>query len=324
MNPTAKAAAGKDTLEGCGRRSAAGFPYSDYESQIKIAEVVQITDYADMAASLFNSPLFILSASLNSLYRLLLLHLRAEPMFAAQSNKTTDMKKFTLLLIVLSIVQIHQSFAQEMPQESMLKEMKSMTPKFGLKVGYNIASISGSTPNFTPKSSNGFTASVFYSPLTNGLGYRTELIFSRQGFSFDESGKMQNVSQDYIYMPQLTTFTIAKRVQLQAGGQIGYLLNTKKEAAGSETPTSGAGDEKKVMDFMNRIDYGATLGLEIYPFKGFIVGGRYNISLGNMYKQSENLSSPTATSVLGSFLPVNPTDFKGKNAVLQFSVGYRF
>ena len=236
------------------------------------------------------------------------------------------MTKNCLLYLLLICLSSQQLYAQPEPPEMAMKEMKKMTPKFGLKVGYNIASLYGSTPNFTPKSSNGFNASVFYSPATNGLGYRTELIFSRQGFSFDEGGKLQSVSQDYVYMPHLTTFTIASRVQFQAGGQVGYMLNTKKEGAGASAPPAGGGsaEEEKIMDYLNRIDYGATLGFEIYPFKGFIVGGRYNISMGNMYKQVKSLSMPPPSSVLGSFLPVNPADFKGKNAVIQFSVGYRF
>jgi hypothetical protein len=160
--------------------------------------------------------------------------------------------------------------------------------------------------------------SAFYSTPSKGLGYRTELVFSRQGFSFDASGKMQNVSQDYIYMPHLTTFTIAQKVQLQVGGQVGYLLNAKKESA-----TPGR-DEDKIMAFMNRIDYGATAGIEVYPYKGFIIGGRYNVSMGNMYKQNSEVLSQGASPLLTSFLPVNPASFKGKNAVIQFFIGYRF
>lgn len=235
------------------------------------------------------------------------------------------MKKINLALILLLCLQYHQSRAQEAPDKKTTKEMKSLQPRFGVKLGYNVARLSGATPNFTPKAVNGFNASIFYAPVSKGVGYRTELIFSRQGFAFDQDGKRQNLSQDYVYMPHLTTLTIAQRVQLQAGGQVGYLLHTKKETAAETTPAGTASsEEQKAMDFMNRLDYGATVGLEIYPYKGLIIGGRYNVSMGNFYKQAENLSSPSAASVLGSFLPVNPADFKGKNAVIQLSIGYRF
>jgi hypothetical protein len=193
------------------------------------------------------------------------------------------------------------------------KDLKEMRPKLGIKAGYNFAKVTGSTTDFSPKSNNGFMIAGFFAPQSKGMGYRTELIFSRQGFSFDESGKMQNVSQDYIYMPHLTTFTIARKVQLQAGGQIGYLLNAKKSS-------SDAGSSEAVTEYMNRFDYGFAGGVEIYPFKGLLVGGRYNVSFGNLYKTSAySTSSPMPYP-----LPFNPEEVKGKNAVVQFFIGYRF
>jgi len=77
------------------------------------------------------------------------------------------------------------------------------------------------------------------------------------------------------------------------------------------------------MDYMNRIDYGAAVGLEVYPIKGLIVGGRYNVSLGNIYKKYENATSSPTTPIPFP-LPVNPNDFKGRNAVVQFFIGYKF
>jgi hypothetical protein len=227
------------------------------------------------------------------------------------------MKKISLLLVLLMALHFYKANAQSLSQEMINKEVKKMKPKYGLKLGYNIARLSGSTPDFSPQSRNGFNVSAFYAPASKGLGYRTELVFSRQGFAFDDNGKMQNIRQDYIYMPHLTTFTIAQVVQLQAGGQIGYLLSAANE---SSTKTT---QEDQMMQFMNRFDYGAALGLEIYPFKGLIVGGRYNISLGNPYKNQSG-SSSGSTTPMPFPLPVNPADFKGKNAVIQFFAGYRF
>jgi len=225
------------------------------------------------------------------------------------------MKKILFISTLLSILS-QQAFSQQISSETFNKKMKEMKPKFGLKAGYNIAFIYGKTPNFSPKAKNGFTVSGFYSPSSNGLGYRTEIIFSRQGFSFADNGKTENVTQDYIYMPHLTTFTIAKRVQLQAGGQISYLLNAKKES-------SSQSSNEQIAQYMNRFDYGAAVGLEIYPFKDLIIGGRYNISMGNPYKNTSQTSNG-GTAPMPFPLPVNPADFKGKNAVIQFFLGYRF
>jgi hypothetical protein len=194
------------------------------------------------------------------------------------------------------------------------KEADNYRPKFGLKAGYNIAKVKGTTPSYSPDNESGFMVGAFYSTPSKGFGYRSELVFSRQGFSFDESGKMQDVTQDYLYLPNFTTFTIARKVQLQAGAQIGYLLNAEKK--------SSSGAESSVEDYMNRLDYGFAGGVEVYPFKGLLVGARYNVSLGSVYKQYE--SAGTNPMPIGYPFPFTPNDVKGKNAVVQFFAGYRF
>ena len=65
------------------------------------------------------------------------------------------------------------------------------------------------------------------------------------------------------------------------------LINAK---ADSSKPASGT-PYGKVMDYYNRIDYGLAGGIEINPVKGLIIGGRYNLSLGKVYKE------PSSTTI---------------------------
>jgi len=199
--------------------------------------------------------------------------------------------------------------------QKQMKSMEDMKPKFGIKAGYNVAKINGQSANFSPNTKNGFTAAVFYSPgAKSGLGYRTELVFSRQGFEFTADGKTADVTNDYIYMPHFTTFGIGRFFQVQLGGQLGYLLKSSKETT-SDTKS------QDITSFANRLDYGAAAGVEIYPVKHLIIGGRYNISFGNAYKR---MSESTATMPSPFPLPFNPDEVKGKNAVINFFVGFRF
>jgi hypothetical protein len=169
--------------------------------------------------------------------------------------------------------------------------------------------------NFTPDTRNGFMVAAFYSPgAKSGVGYRTELVFSRQGFGFDESGKQTTVTSDYVYMPHFTTFGVGKLVQLQIGGQMGYLIKSSKES-------SAGGNSEDITSFANRLDYGAAGGVEIYPIKSLILGGRYNVSFGNAYKRMTSTSASTPSPFP---LPFNPEEVKGKNAVINFYVGFRF
>jgi hypothetical protein len=242
------------------------------------------------------------------------------------------MKKYFIALAAMTLFsfaamsQFKQQATPAMPNTPGLseKQMKNMKPKIGIKVGYNYARLAGtSMQSFSPGSHNGFMISGFYAPgQGSGVGYRTELIFSRQGFSFDENGQMQNIGQDYIYMPHLTTFSIGRFVQLQAGMQVGYLISATKTP--DQKSSSGSEQETNVTDYMNRIDYGAAGGLEVYPVAGLIIGARYNMSLGNVYKQDYTAPTTGGIPTMPSPFPFNPSDVKSKNAVIQVFIGYKF
>jgi hypothetical protein len=181
-------------------------------------------------------------------------------------------------------------------------------PKFGFKAGYNWSYITGSSEGFNKDTRDGFMVSAFFAPPAKGVGYRTELVFSRQGYTYDDGGKNTDVALDYIYLPQLTTYTIGNRLQLQLGAQLGLLLNAKKV---SETQDSS------ILGIMKRIDYGFAAGLELYPFKKLIIGGRYNLGLGKLYKQTYDSPNPYP-------LPFNPETANFKNSMIQVFAGYRF
>lgn len=186
---------------------------------------------------------------------------------------------------------------------------KTSSSKFGIKAGYNYSNVIGSKSTFDPKQNNGYMVSVFFSSSRrNGIGYRSELVYSRQGYSFDDGGKTTDVKNDYLYMPHMMTFTIAHVVQMQLGGQIGVLLNAKMSGTKDSTITG----------LMNRFDYGFAGGVEVYPFKGLLIGTRYNLGLGKMYKQYDQASTTPYP------LPFDPSTVNLKNGVLQLFIGYRF
>jgi hypothetical protein len=221
------------------------------------------------------------------------------------------MKYSVFLLSIFAVAMLNSSaVAQKTPDMSQYK------PKFGVKGGYNYSKLYGSSASFKSEAKNGFMVAVFYSAGGGtGMGYRTELVFSRQGFSYDSTGSKIKVKQDYIYLPQFTTFNIGKFLQFQAGAQLGLLINAEKAK-----DSSGA-RSTDIMDLYNKIDYGVAAGVEIYPFKGLIIGARYNLSLGNMYKRQQDAMSQPGMPYP---LPFNPDEVKGKNAVINLFAGYRF
>lgn len=217
------------------------------------------------------------------------------------------MKKIIYLLIACTA-----TFMAQAQTTDFQKMADSYRTRFGLKVGTNWSYLNGSKDGFTANNKTGFMVSAFYAPVSRtGRGFRSEVVFSRQGYTFDNGGQNTDVLNDYIYLPQLATFGIGKFFQLQAGAQIGFLLNSK---------TSGGAKDSSTTGLMNRIDYGFAAGVELNPVKGFLIGGRYNLGLGKLYKQYEQGS----TTPMPFPLPFDPEKTDLKNGMVQVFIGYRF
>lgn len=180
----------------------------------------------------------------------------------------------------------------------------------GLKAGLNFANVTGAS-SINSSSRSGFMAGVFLAPSSKGIiTSRTELVFSKQGYSFANSAKTGNVNLDYILLPQLMGINITKFVQLQLGAQMAFLINAKADS----TSTSGgsASPYGSIMNYYNKFDYGFAVGAEIHPVKGLLIGARYNISLGKIYKDASSGQMPSFSSI------------DAKNNVVQVFAGWIF
>ncbi|HET9823700.1 MAG TPA: porin family protein [Chitinophagaceae bacterium] len=179
----------------------------------------------------------------------------------------------------------------------------------GLKAGVNFANVSNAS-SINSDSRSGFMVGVFLAPSSKGIiSSRTELVYSRQGYNFQSGTKTGNVDLDYILLPQLIGINITKFVQLQLGAQMAFLLNAKADTAtsgGSSNPYSG------IMDYYNKFDYGFAVGAEVHPVMGLLVGARYNISLGKLYKDAASGQAPSFSSS------------DAKNNVVQIFAGWIF
>ncbi|MET0463030.1 MAG: porin family protein [Chitinophagaceae bacterium] len=193
----------------------------------------------------------------------------------------------------------------------------SQSKGLGLKAGLNFVNVKNvkSISDANSGSKTGFHAGIFFAPKTSGLlGYRSEILFSRQGYDFKTTTATGDVMMDYILLPQLMTFNITKYVQLQIGGQMGILINAKADSVSTSSQTSTL---NKAMDYYNKINYGVAGGVEIKPVAGLVIGGRYNAFFGSLNEQASSGSTG-----LPSFIPTDGK--KLKNGLVQLYVGYRF
>jgi hypothetical protein len=181
--------------------------------------------------------------------------------------------------------------------------------QFGLKAGVNFANVTNAS-SINSSSQSGFLFGGFLAPASKGLlSSRTELIYSKQGYNYATGTKSGNVDLDYLLLPQIMGINITKFFQLQLGFQMAFLLNAQADTVNANGMTGAYGS---VMDYYNKFDYGFTLGAEVHPIKGLLVGARYNISLGKLYKD------------LGTGQPPSFTAADAKNNVVQLFAGWRF
>ena len=205
------------------------------------------------------------------------------------NTKTTNMKK--LMLSLLTMIPCFL-FAQ-----------------IGIKAGVNFAKVSKAS-DINSGNKSGFHVGLFLAPPSKKiLSSRTELLFSRQGYDYKTSTNTGEVKLDYIQMGQMASINLSKYFSLMFGGQTAYLISAQADSSkngGASGPYSG------IMNLYNRIDYGYSLGAEIHPVMGLIIGVRYNVSLAKVYKDVQSFQRPSFTSE------------DAKNNVIQLSVGWRF
>jgi len=185
--------------------------------------------------------------------------------------------------------------------------------QIGIKAGINFSNVTKAS-DISNSNTAGFHAGLFLSPATKGvMGYRTELLFSQQGYNYKTGTNTGNVNLNYLILPQYMTINITKYFQLQLGGQIAFLLNAKADSSNTSNANNPYGE---MMDYYNKFDYGYGGGIEVHPIKGLLLGARVNISLSSLYKD------------MGSSTPGTPPSFipevDVKNNLFQIFAGWQF
>jgi hypothetical protein len=179
----------------------------------------------------------------------------------------------------------------------------------GTKAGPNFANVSNAS-SINNSNHTGFHIGIFISPKSKSIiSSRTELLFSRQGYDYRTGTNTGTVNLDYIMMPQAMSINVTKFVSLLVGAQMAFLVNAK---ADTTTSSGNTNSYENIMDFYNRFDYGFGAGVELHPYKGLLLGAKYNISLGKLYKEAMSGQMPSFSSI------------DAKNNLVQIYTGWRF
>lgn len=170
-----------------------------------------------------------------------------------------------------------------------LANINAQDVEFGIKGGLNFATITGentSKDQIITAFNFGAMAEI---KISEKFSFQPELLYSGQGYDTDIDSE-GIIALNYLNIPLMAKYYVTKKLSLEAGPQIGFLLSTK----------GGTEDYK---DLFKTTDFGVNLGIGYKLDSGLNFGARYVLGLSNI----NDVGGTT-----------------NKNGVFQLSIGYFF
>jgi hypothetical protein len=176
--------------------------------------------------------------------------------------------KFILSIAAAAMMMISTAQAQHTSVHSAL----------GIKGGLNIYNLE-TDPDNNYDSKIGFNAGLLgHVHLSENWALQPEITYSSQGAKTTVAGTDYKLNLGYINVPVLVQYMFDNGFRIEAGPQVGFLINAKAKAGSVET------DAK---DNFKTVDFGIGAGLSyVHPPTGFGIDARYNLGLSNINDNS--------------------------------------
>jgi hypothetical protein len=217
----------------------------------------------------------------------------------------SKMKKIYVAALVLCVLSVSGLRAQE--QKTALEG--SLSPKFGVKAGVNLANLY--VDNVEDENMKlGLNAGIYAKiPLTRGLSIQPELLYSSKGAKLSYNNLLQGKGEyrfnlNYVELPVMAVVNIASKLNLQAGGYVSYLASANIKDMDDNGTVADVTTLKA--DNFNRFDYGLVGGIGV-DVQNFTIGARYNYGLrevGESGSIAGRLTANSKNSVLSLFIGV--------------------
>ncbi|TYP99845.1 outer membrane protein with beta-barrel domain [Tenacibaculum adriaticum] len=174
---------------------------------------------------------------------------------------------------------------------------------FGIKGGINFSNLTNFDKSFEEEVESESIRTSFHVGFYNefkindNLSIQPELLYSSQGINNESDGIDGKVQLDYINIPVLLKIYLTEGFFLEAGPQIGFLVNDDIKVG-----TLNFSDNE---DLFNTVDYSMDLGLGFKLSEGVFLNARYGFGLNGVFNSSEEGS-----------------DNNPKNSVFAASLGF--
>lgn len=164
----------------------------------------------------------------------------------------------------------------------LIQSLNAQHVNFGLKLGLNVFNIeNNNNSSFDPRI--GMNAGLIgHVHFTTHFAIQPELIFSAKGAKFKLANVDHTLRLNYLSIPILFQYMFNNGFRIQAGPEIGILLNASQKTGSSNIDVKS--------DFKS-LDFGLAGGLSyVHPPSGFGVDLRYVKGLANINSESTETS----------------------------------
>jgi opacity protein-like surface antigen len=185
--------------------------------------------------------------------------------------------------------------------------------KFGVKAGLNLSTLSGDS---YPESQilPGFVLGGFAAvKVTDKFVFQPELLFSFQGTAYrsyyngnyNDYYQQENLNLNYLLIPIMGKYYVAKKFSLEFGPQFGFLLTARTNYFNSNTVGDGNynTDSVDIKDQFKSFAFGLNVGAGYDFTDKWGINLRYNFGLNNVAqnKNSNYTANNQVLSVTGSY-----------------------
>ena len=205
---------------------------------------------------------------------------------------------------------------------------QAQTARFGVKAGMNVSSLTGNIENAEAKI-GAHVGGLVEIKITNKFAIQPELLLSLQGAKNDYTEKFGNsrytneekLNLTYINIPVMAKFYVIPALSLEAGPQLGFLVNAERKYTFTEVDGNDVSTISRKNDIkgnLRTLDAGFNLGASYYFTNNLFVQARYTIGLSSIDKNDYNRNNDDDN--------FDDYDYdRGiHNGVFQASIGYRF
>jgi hypothetical protein len=151
--------------------------------------------------------------------------------------------------------------------------LKAQT-EIGIKGGVNFSSVTDLNGKDRVSGHGGI---FLHSELNRHWCIQPELLYSAQGEkSFTENGVKNDLNLNYLQLPVMFQYFATKSFYIEAGPQVGYLLQANRE--------SSEENKASVKDNYKKVDVGINAGVGVWATRNIGFYGRYNLGLMDVSK----------------------------------------